>query len=192
MPAARRASIALLACGLTAGLASCSASVPPTGIARERIVGSWELQSRTVRRGSGETVNDPVLGQQPIGRLFYSISGHMALQMMRQGRAQAIGEPASPDEAKNARVVLGYDAYFGTFTVDERAGTVTHHIQGSLFPEDLGQGLRARLSRRWRRVRAGLHVARRGRVGDDANAGVPTFAVARGTWDSRIRPCASP
>ena len=26
-----------------------------------------------------------------------------------------------------------------TFTVDETAGTVTHHIQGSLFPEDLGK-----------------------------------------------------
>jgi hypothetical protein len=35
--------------------------------------------------------------------------------------------------------VLGYDAYFGTFTVDEAAGTVTHHVQGSLFPEDLGK-----------------------------------------------------
>ena len=35
-------------------------------------------------------------------------------------------------------MILGYDSYFGRFTVDEKAGTVTHHVEGSLFPEDLG------------------------------------------------------
>jgi hypothetical protein len=103
------------------------------------MLGAWELQSRTVRRANGEIVRDPVLGERPIGRLFYSASGHMALQMMRQGRAQAIGEPSEPEQAANTRIVLGYDAYFGTFTVDPAAGTVTHHIEGSLFPEDLGR-----------------------------------------------------
>ena len=158
--------------------ASCSNSAPsPSGppaarSAPEQLLGSWELQSRTVRRASGEVVSDPVLGEAPIGRLFYDASGHMALQMMRQGRAQAIGELATPEDAANARVRLGYDAYFGTFNVDtvaadgagaraadgagaaddaddaddadgadgaEVRGTVTHHVQGSLFPEDLGK-----------------------------------------------------
>ena len=118
-------------------LASCSA--PSGGGARDQMVGSWELQSRTVTRAGGEAVADPVLGAQPIGRLFYSASGHMALQMMRQGRAGAIGSPTDPDEARNPRVVLGYDAYFGTYTVDDAAGTVTHHVESSLFPEDLGK-----------------------------------------------------
>ncbi|MCC7180472.1 MAG: lipocalin-like domain-containing protein [Acidobacteria bacterium] len=156
------------------GGAACSVSAPSTGAprstrsAREQMIGSWELQTRTVRRASGEVVNDAVLGEAPIGRLFYDASGHMALQMMRQGRAQAIGEPASPEDAANARVRLGYDAYFGTFNVDTVAadgkgtagaadaavaavaadgadgadgvrGTVTHHVQGSLFPDDLGK-----------------------------------------------------
>ena len=118
-------------------LTSCSA--PAAGGAREQMFGSWELRSRTVTRANGEAVADPVLGAQPIGRLFYDASGHMALQMMRQGRPQAITEPANADDAKNPRVVLGYDAYFGTFTVDEATGTVTHHVQSSLFPEDLGK-----------------------------------------------------
>ena len=118
-------------------LTACTA--PAGRGARDQILGSWELQSRTVTRDSGETIADPVLGAKPIGRLFYDASGHVALQMMRQGRPQAITEPANPEEAKNARVVLGYDAYFGTFTVDEPAGTVTHHVESSLFPEDLGK-----------------------------------------------------
>jgi hypothetical protein len=122
---------------LASAFAACSTSSGSS--ARDLIVGSWELQSRAVQRAGGEAIDDPVLGERPIGRLFYSASGHMALQMMRQGRPQAITEPAAPENARNARIVLGYDAYFGTFAVDDAAGTVTHHIEGSLFPEDLGK-----------------------------------------------------
>jgi hypothetical protein len=116
---------------------ACSA--PQRRDVRAQMLGAWELQSRTVRRSTGEVALDPVLGRQPTGRLIYEGSGRMALQMMRQARARAISQPANPDEATNARIVLGYDAYFGTFTVDEAAGTVTHHVEGSLFPEDLGK-----------------------------------------------------
>jgi hypothetical protein len=132
---ATRAGLCLLA--FLSALTACSST--PAASVRERLVGAWELESRTVRRDGGEALNDPVLGEKPIGRLFYSASGHMGLQMMRQGRPSAITEPADPAQASNARVVLGYDAYFGTFAVDEAAATVTHHVEGSLFPEDPGR-----------------------------------------------------
>src|SRR6185503_19498447 len=106
---------------------------------RERIAGAWQLEARTVTQANGATLLDPVLGQQPIGRLFYDASGHMMLQMMRQQRAQAISVPSNAQHAKNPRIVLGYDAYFGTFSVNEAKGTITHHVEGSLFPEDLGK-----------------------------------------------------
>ncbi len=60
------------------------------------------------------------------------------LQMMRIGRSTAISTPADAKDRTNPRVILGYDAYFGRYTVDDRAGTITHHVEGSLFPEDLG------------------------------------------------------
>jgi len=110
--------------------------------ARAQIVGAWQLESRTVRKTSGEILLDPVLGKQPTGRLVYDVSGHMMLQMMRQERAQAISVPSNPHDAANARIVLGYDAYFGTFTVNAAEGTITHHVEGSLFPEDLGKDFR--------------------------------------------------
>jgi hypothetical protein len=106
---------------------------------REQILGAWQLESRMVRKAGGEILLDPVLGKEPIGRLFYDASGHMMLQMMRQARAQAISVPANPQDATNPRIVLGYDAYFGTFRVNEAEGTITHHVEGSLFPEDLGK-----------------------------------------------------
>jgi len=109
-----------------------------TGVAR-RLVGAWTLTTRTVRRADGTVLADPVLGAQPVGRLLYDASGTVMLQMMRQDRAAAISTPSSAADAANPRVVLGYDAYFGTYTVDEAAGTITHRVVGSLFPEDLGK-----------------------------------------------------
>jgi hypothetical protein len=110
-----------------------------TAGARQRIVGAWQLVTRSVRKDNGEVLVDPVLGQQPLGRLYYDASGGVMLQMMRLGRTAAIGKPANPQDAANPRVVLGYDAYFGTYIVNEAEGTVTHHVQASLFPEDLGK-----------------------------------------------------
>jgi hypothetical protein len=125
-------------------LASCCgfigcASAQSQESARQRMVGVWRLESRTVRKGKGEIVLDPVLGKSPTGRLFYDASGNMTLQMMRQDRTEPMSVPSNPDDAKNPRIVLGYDSYFGTFDVNEAEGTITHHVEGSLFPEDLGK-----------------------------------------------------
>ena len=106
--------------------------------AAQRIVGTWQLITRTVKRADGSIVIDPVLGEKPSGRLVYDAGGAMSLQMMRTGRKDAISAPANPRDKSNPRVILGYDSYFGRYTVDEKAGTVTHHVEGSLFPEDLG------------------------------------------------------
>jgi hypothetical protein len=104
-----------------------------------RLVGAWHLVSRSVRRADGSVLSDPVLGARPFGRLFYDASGVMSLQMMRAGRSSPISTPDDPRDAVNPRVVLGYDSYSGRYVVDERAGTITHRVEASLFPEDLGK-----------------------------------------------------
>lgn len=114
-------------------------SAKPAASLSQRVVGAWVLSSRSVRRADGTTLADPVLGEKPTGRLLYDASGVMMLQMMRQDRTAAIGKPANAKDAANPRAILGYDAYFGRYAVDERAGTLTHHVEGSLFPEDLGK-----------------------------------------------------
>lgn len=113
---------------------------PPRSVnsATPRIVGVWQLMTRTVSRVDGTNIVDPVLGEKPAGRLVYDASGAMMLQMMRPGRKDAISAPANAQDKTNPRVILGYDSYFGRYTVDEKAGTITHHVEGSLFPEDLG------------------------------------------------------
>ena len=133
--------IVLVGCGEAFGHAGAQAAPG----ARSQIVGAWRLESRTVRNAKGETLLDPVLGKQPLGRLFYDASGHMMLQMMRQERAHAITLPSNGQDSADERIVLDYDSYFGTFQINESAGTITHHVEGSLFPEDLGKDFQRRL-----------------------------------------------
>lgn len=35
----------------------------------------------------------------------------------------------------------GYDAYFGTYTLDEKNGVVTHHLEAALWPGDIGKDI---------------------------------------------------
>ena len=54
--------------------------------------------------------------------------------------ARKAGSAPTPDEAQAA--LAGYIAYFGTYTVDEKAATVTHHRQASVQPGDVADLVR--------------------------------------------------
>ena len=51
-------------------------------------------------------------------------------------RPSCKARPIEP--APNSRAVGGYDAYFGTYTVDDAAGTVTQRLEGALAAENVG------------------------------------------------------
>ena len=97
---------------------STGAQTPP----REAppFVGTWRLVSETTT-----------------GMMIYDNLGNMAAQVMpkRVRRKYAAAEP-TPEEAKDA--ISGYLAYFGTYSVDEQARTVTHHRQGNINPGQVG------------------------------------------------------
>lgn len=62
--------------------------------------------------------------------IYYDANGYMAAQIMPdRPRPMWSGTP-TPQQALLA--LRGYTAYFGTYTIDEKAGTVTHHRQGML------------------------------------------------------------
>jgi hypothetical protein len=114
---------------------------------RAHLVGSWRLVSRQSRRADGKLEPDPGLSTVPLGLLIYDESGHVAAQLSRRDRSVAMfGEECqaaattkgTPD---TAQTVLGYDAYFGTYKIDEQAGTVTHHLEAALWPGDVGKDI---------------------------------------------------
>lgn len=125
------------------GRPACSSKVPSTGgakslvMTRERFLGTWRLVSWEWDDANG-AVTSP-LGEDPAGQLIYGASGTVSAQLMRrdQPRFQDDDWRKATDEEK-AAAWSGYFAYFGSFTVDEGARTVTHHIEGSWFPNLVG------------------------------------------------------
>jgi hypothetical protein len=109
---------------------------------REQLVGTWRLISRVVRSEDGTAVQDLSLGKTPLGYLIYDSSGHMAAQLMRPDRPMAIDCGAtSTAPSENSQSVNGYDAYFGTYSIDPTNHTVTHHLEGALAAADVGKNL---------------------------------------------------
>lgn len=111
-----------------------------------RLVGSWELLSRVDKTRTGEQLAEPSLGADPIALLIYDGSGHFAAQFMRRDRSRSTAAAdAGPSPvaggANNSRAQGGYDAYFGTYVVDDAAGTVTQRLVGALSPENVGMVL---------------------------------------------------
>ncbi len=49
--------------------------------------------------------------------------------------------PAAQSKLNNDYVRNGYEASFGSYTIDEAAHTVTHHVQGSITPGLVGKDL---------------------------------------------------
>jgi len=88
----------------------------------------------------GTAVRDAGLGKTPTGYLIYDSSGHMAARLMRVDRPMAIDCGTSvPAPSDNSQSVNGYDAYFGTCTIDKTKHTVTHHLEGGLAAADVGK-----------------------------------------------------
>jgi len=98
--------------------------------ARERFIGSWKEIS------SEESLPDgAVLHLDEVGLVTYDRSGHMSGQSMRRS------EPQQHLPSDSIYQSSGYDAYFGTFTIDEAKHTVTHHVEGGVARQLVGKDL---------------------------------------------------
>ena len=113
--------------------------------ARKKFVGVWKLVSGESRDQVTSEVRYP-WGTKPVGRLAYDDAGRVFAQLMNPGR-RSVGGMANRGaaaaiataSAEDMREMLtGFNAYFGTFDVDEPARTVIHHLQSALIPSWVG------------------------------------------------------
>jgi hypothetical protein len=92
---------------------------------RKPFIGTWRLNS--IDGGAASASNR---GAKPTGIIMYDAHGLMNVQIMPdRPRPKWTGAP-TPEQALDA--IRGYTAYWGTYTIDEKAQTVTHHRQGML------------------------------------------------------------
>lgn len=125
--------------------AAAKSAVQPS--VKDQLIGSWRLVSRETHKANGELLPDPNLAATPMGFLVYDAAGHVAAQLSRRGRTvEMLGDDckvavATKSTPNTAQTILGYDAYFGTVTVHEKEGFVTHHLESALFPGDIGHDI---------------------------------------------------
>jgi hypothetical protein len=103
------------------------------------LVGTWELLSREDRTRAGEIRAEPSLGSDPVALLFFDKRGHFAAQFMKRDRGSAPAVELAQSAPNNSRARGGYDAYFGSYSVDDSLGTVTTRLVGALSQENVGQ-----------------------------------------------------
>ena len=75
----------------------------------------------------------------PLGILCFGPS-HFAAQFMKRDRSDEENVPSRvQDKNNNTAAINGYDAYFGTYSVDEAAGTIATRVEGSISPVNIGK-----------------------------------------------------
>jgi Lipocalin-like domain len=95
--------------------------------------GTWRLVSI-------ESSESRLFGETPVGILMYDAEGHVAVQIMRNPRPEFAANTMGFPTPKDVQIAYkGYYAYYGTYTVDTENKVITHHLQGSLRPGDVGK-----------------------------------------------------
>lgn len=115
------------------------------------IVGTWLLETIVDVLEDGTLTH--WMGERPTGAIIYSASGHMSVQFMRDPRplppAPAVedadrttlagADPFAELDADNLRDLLrGYYAYFGRYEVAPGGDAITHFVEASLRPAEVG------------------------------------------------------
>ena len=103
--------------------------------AGELLIGAWKLESWVITDSTGETRYP--MTEKPQGRIIYTEGGQMSAQLMHP-------DPSLPnlaglsDHEIMGRVQGRFISYYGAWSVDEAAQTVTHHVAGSNIPSVIG------------------------------------------------------
>ena len=103
------------------------------------LVGTWRLLDVVAVREDGTTVTSK-WGPHPRGYIVYDRSGHMAAQISGDPRPK-FGVRDNPTAEEGRAAYKSYLAYAGTYSFDPTRSVVTHQIEMSLDPSDVGKDL---------------------------------------------------
>jgi hypothetical protein len=96
----------------------------------EKLVGAWRLVSV---EGTDATFHFAY--DHPTGLIVYDRSGWMSVQIDIKGaRTPFVNGPAAGTAEERVAAFDNYIAYYGTYTLDLKAQTVTHHLEDASQP----------------------------------------------------------
>jgi hypothetical protein len=105
------------------------------------IIGVWKLISFETQRENVEVTYPFEKNAQ--GSLIYTKSGRFSVQLMHPDRPQFVSGDQMRGRAEEIKANYeGVISYYGYYEFDRKKGFVIHHVEGSLFPNWEGQGLK--------------------------------------------------
>jgi hypothetical protein len=111
-------------------LSATSTTTQRSDAVTKKFVGAWRLFAT-----EGNPPDRPgQYGENPNGLLIFDQSGRMALQIATRDDRKPLPPPAKATPDEKASAFDSYVAYFGTYTVDANAGTVTYHLEENMIP----------------------------------------------------------
>lgn len=125
----RAGHIAILLTGLML-VAAPNAIGQADDLDRSGLVGAWKLVELDQPAADG-----PVHAVPASGMFVFSRDGHLEVQVMEPDARQE--QPGGPQRYSSG----GYEASFGSYTVDLKAHTFTFHVDGALVPALIGKDL---------------------------------------------------
>ena len=124
--------VALSACGGGAPASEPAEETPvvdvATADANSQFAGAWTLVKIERLDADGELLAPP--DEERLGYIIYDPAGYMGVTIMPPDRQPYSAGQRTPEQALAA--YSSYSSYFGTFTVNEAEGFLTHHLEGSL------------------------------------------------------------
>ena len=104
----------------------------------ECFTGTWRLLACEGLWSDGR-VTYPY-GKEPGGLLMYDGRGSFSGQIMGRERPEfTTGNLLKGSDAEVRAAFEGYVAYYGSYTVDETQGLMIHQVEGSFFPNWIGE-----------------------------------------------------
>ncbi len=106
-------------------------------MAGDRFAGAWRLLECYGKWSDGG-ISHPY-GKEPTGLLMYDGHGSFSGQIVASARPAFQSGNLLKGTAEEIKTAFeGYIAYYGTYEVDEANGQITHRVEGSLFPNWIG------------------------------------------------------
>ena len=103
----------------------------------KKMIGTWRLISSEFRTSKGEIVYP--LGEGAQGQLIFTSAGFMSGQLMRAGRPVFSGPDQSTGTMEEIKTAFeGFVSYYGPYEVDLDNHKVITHVEGSLYPNWVG------------------------------------------------------
>jgi hypothetical protein len=139
----KRIGLVLVGCLAVAspGFAQGAPKAPKGQVAR-LIVGTWRMAGVETRMVDGSGPTTFPRGAKPTGYIIYDREGRMYVQIMNSDEVRPPRKGDGPmNEKEQAQAYATYTAYFGRYTINEEDQSVTHHVEGSVNPRNIGNGM---------------------------------------------------